>query len=260
MNQNANLQNVATGFVSEKAVIAQDVECCPGCWIGPDVEINSGTVIGPGAVIGMQGPNCPAGKVLIGENVWIGPNAYIEPGAVIGSEAFIGPFVLIKYGVQVEPRAYIGTRCTIMDQARIGESANLIAEIYICEYANLGAHCQISPGATLVNDRYPPTSMEVVGPTIGECAVLGVKSVIWPGVKIGYHAMVASLSEVKEDVQDYVLVRGCPAKSVCDVRQIRMKHEGKWVYPYPWMRINTPGEDITKPDYDPKRNWWKQQQ
>lgn len=249
MNDDRNLPELPKGCVDASAMIAADVSFAGDCWIGPDVVVGSGCKIGPGVTIGMAGPEGYCGDVQIGKNVWIGPQAYIEPGVTIGDNCVIGSYALIRHGTKVGQGSRIGARCTIMDSVFIDEYANLIAEIYVCEYAHIGKHCQISPGVTLVNDRYPPTALDVVGPVVGDCAIIGVKSVIWPGVKIGYHGMVASLSEVKDDVLDYVLVRGNPAKPICDVRQIRMKHKGQWVYPYPWMRMNSPDEDLSKPGY-----------
>jgi hypothetical protein len=103
------------------------------------------------------------------------------------------------------------------------------------------------PGVVLLNEPYPPTGLGLHGPIIGRCAIVGVNSLVFPGVKLGYHAMVASMSEVKHDVADYALVRGCPAEPVCDVREIHAKLGDQWVYPYPWMRHHVAGEDITKP-------------
>ena len=256
MNRNSDFGSEPHGYVSREAIVAPDAVCFPGCWIGPGVKIGSGVTVGPGAAIGMPGPKCPPGKTVIGSGAWIGPSTHIEPGVVIADGANIGPFNHIRHQVHIGSNAYIGPRCTIMDHARIGESANLIGEVYVCEYAELGAHCQISPGVALVNDRYPPTAVDVQGPIIGECAIIGVNSVVWPGVKIGYHAMIASLSEARENVDDYVLVRGCPARPVCDVRQIRIKHEGQWIYPYPWMRFAMSGEDVTQPAYRSKNRHW----
>jgi len=258
MDQNSCFGGKPLAYVSIEATVASDATCLPGCWIGPGVRISSGVTVAPGAAIGMPSPKCPSGETEIGPNVWIGPSTHVETGVMIAEGANIGPFNHIRHGVDIGPGAYVGPRCTIMDHARIGEATNLVAEVYVCEYAELGSHCQISPGVALVNDRYPPTSVDVRGPVIGQCAILGVNSVVWPGVKIGYHAMLASLSEARENVDDYVLVRGCPARPVCDVRQIRLKHEGQWIYPYPWMRFALPGEDITQPAYRPKNKHWGQ--
>jgi acetyltransferase-like isoleucine patch superfamily enzyme len=141
-----------------------------------------------------------------------------------------------------------------MEDCRIAEYAVLCSDVYVCEHAELRSHCQILPRVILLNQPYPATSLNIAGPVIGECAIISVKAVIWPGVKIGYHGMVAASSEVKSDVPDYMLVRGIPAIPVCDVRRIRMKVGDKWIFPYPWMRHLAAGEDVTQPAIPPEKS------
>lgn len=248
MMNHLNAPSVASDcYIHPRAVVAAGVACHRGCWIGPEAVIADGCVICPGAVIGLPKPGVQPGVTQLGTNVWVGPGAYIKSGVTVGEDCIIRAHTVINRGAHICKGVRVGARCTIMDNARVEEFANLCAGVYVCEYATLGPHCQVCPGVILINDRYFPAAVDVAGPQIGACAILGVKSVVWPGVRIGYHAMVASLSEAKDDVNDYVLVRGRPARPVCDVRQIRTKVQDKWIYPYPWMRHNMPNEDITRP-------------
>jgi len=219
----------------------------PGAWIGGGVEIGAGCSVGPGTVLGFARLDEPCGHTIIGENVHLGPHVCVEPGAIIEPEVRVGFSACIRTGTRIGRGAHVGERCVLMGNCNVGECVVLLAEVHVCEHAELLAHCQLMTGVILINDPYPPTGLTVHGPTIGECAIVGVNSVIWPGVKLGYHSMVGSMSEVKHDVADYTLVRGCPAKPICDVRKIRMKLRDKWVYPYPWMRHGIPDEDLTKP-------------
>jgi len=107
------------------------------------------------------------------------------------------------------------------------------------------------PGVKLLNDPCPPTRLDVEGPLIGKCAVVGVNSIIWSAVRVGDHAVVASASVVKNDVADYMLVRGSPARVIYDTRRIQMRMKDRWVYPYPWVRHLMEGVDISKPSYSP---------
>ncbi len=234
-------------YVSPDAVIHRSAAVHAGAWVGEGVEVGPGAVIAPGAVVGFPFRNGWRDPVRIEAGVRVGPNVTIEPGVVLGRECRIGASSCLRAGTRIGALAAVGERCVIMGNCLIGEHAMLHADVHVCERAELRAHCQIMPGAALLNDPYPPTALDVRGPVIGECAVLGVKSVIWPGVAVGYHAIVATYSEVKHDVADYMLVRGRPAKPICDVRKIRMRLGDRWVYPYPWMRHNMPGEDITHP-------------
>ena len=237
-------------FVSDSAIIASEATVHAGAWIGPDVTIEAGVVIGPGAILGFGNPlRSKSGAVRIGEDSFIGPSVIIEPMVEIGPSCMIESGVLIRPATKLAQRVYVGDNSVVLGDCIVESNAVISLDVHICQYATLRSHCQLMPGVKLLNDKYPPTNLSVNGPTIGECAIIGVNSIIWPGVQIGYHGMVASASEVKRDVPDYTLVRGCPAKPVCDVRKIRTKLGDKWVYPYPWMRHRIEGEDITKPAF-----------
>lgn len=233
--------------IDPTAVVAADAVCHPGSWIGPDVVIGPGCTIGPGAVIALPGPDNPAGPVQIGSGVWIGPNVFIEPGVTIGDGCAINACSVLRFRTALGSGTRLGARCTIMGNSTLGNHVNLEAEVHVGEFSTLEDYCQLMPGSILLNDPYPPTALDPMGPTIGPCSIVGVNAVIYPRVRLGYHAMVGALSVVKQDVADYALVVGSPAKPICDVRRIRYKLGEDWVYPYPWMRHRIPGEDITRP-------------
>ena len=233
--------------ISDSAIVSKQANCMPGCWIGPGVEIRPGAVISPGAVIGLAQGDDYRGPTVIGASARIGVGAQIEPGVTIGDEVCVDASAVIHRGVRVGKGSRIGQGCTVCMQVIVGEYTQILANVYISEYAKIGSHCQLSPGVILIADQYPPTALTLAGPTIADCAIIGTKSIIWPGITIGYHALVGSLAEVKEDVEEFVLAQGRPAKAICDVRMIRMKLDGKWIYPYPWMRLNMIGEDLSLP-------------
>lgn len=237
-----NLPTISpSAFVHSRAIVHA------GAWIGDGVEVCPGAIIGPNAVLGFSTESPCSGELTVGTNVRIGANVSIEPGVTIGLDATIGSGSCIRSGTKVGMGARVGERCMVMGHCTIGDYAVLFAEVHVCEFAELGPHCHLMPGAVLLNDPYPPTRLTCRGPVIGQCAIVGAKALIWPGIALGYHSMVATLSEVKHNVPDYVLVRGRPAQEICDVRKIRMKLGDAWVYPYPWMRHAIDGEDITRP-------------
>ena len=56
---------------------------------------------------------------------------------------------------------------------------------------------------------------------------------IFPGVRLGKNAVVASGSVVKKDIPEWKLAMGDPAKPVCDIRILRMPDNPK-IRAYPW--------------------------
>ena len=218
-----------------------------GAWIGPGVELAAGVVVGPGAVLGFDHPDNEGGPVKVGEDTYIGPAVHIKPGVEIGPQVTIESGTTVGSGSRIGKEVYVGPNCLIAGNCQIDDDVHLSCDILVCRTARLHSHCQLMPGVKLLEDPCPPIAMNSRGPVIGECAVVGVNAIIWSGVQLGYHVIVAAASVVKEDVADYMLVRGSPAKVVCDVRRIQIKLGDKWVYPYPWMRHFVEGEDITKP-------------
>jgi len=269
-------------YVAEGALLHPSVEVHAGAWIGAEVELAAGVVVGPGAVLGFADrtrrvaapverpdpegpaptvrraeavrpppetrPEGPAERVRVGEGAYLGPGVHLEPGVEIGPRSAVESGSILRRGTRVGGDVYVGPRCVIMGHCTIQDYVSLFAEVHVCPYALLQSHCQVMPGVKLLNDPCPPTGLDLRGPTIGPCAVLGVNAVIWSGVHVGCHAIVAAASVVKQNVPDYVLVGGSPAKPLCDTRWIRVQLRDRWVYPYPWTRWGIEGEDVTRPE------------
>lgn len=158
---------IAKTAIVESTRVAPDVSIGHHCYVGPDVVIESGTliehnvsIIGPvmigekciihsGTVIGTDGfgyyenKEClhekveHFGGVIIGDNVEIGANACIDRGTidntVIEKNSKIDNLVHIAHNVQVGPNSLI------------------IAGAVICGSAQLGENSYIAPGGIVRN-------------------------------------------------------------------------------------------------------------
>ncbi len=238
---------MTSAYIAPGAIVAATAQVLEGAWIGPGVEIGAGATIGPGAVLGFAPRNRSAKRLKIGENALIDGGVHIRPGSEIGAEVTIEAGSFLGPGTRVGSESYLGPNCVIGGDCEIQDHVFLSSDVNVCRNARLQSHCQVMPGVKLLDDFCPPTQIDPRGPDIGQCAVIGVNAIVWSGVRIGRHALIAAGSIVKEDVPDYMLVRGAPAKPVCDSRRIQVKMGDRWVYPYPWTRHFDAGEDITKP-------------
>jgi bifunctional UDP-N-acetylglucosamine pyrophosphorylase/glucosamine-1-phosphate N-acetyltransferase len=127
------------------------VELAPDVTIKPNTQLEGGTRIGAGAVIG---PDCTltdtevgAGSVLqrvvadrarIGERVTAGPFAYLRPGTELADEVHIGTYVELKAaqvgtGTKVPHLSYVG-------DATIGEHTNIGAATVFVNYDGVHKH------------------------------------------------------------------------------------------------------------------------
>lgn len=148
---------------------------------------------------------CLGRKVKIWHNV----NIYGLPNKVvtIGDETQIGSFTEIKPGVR------IGKHCRIQSYVFISDDTKIDDEVFI------------GPGVFFLNDKYPTTATsglynwKVAPPIVLSHASIGGGAVIGPGVIVGKFAVVGMGAVVVNNVPDFTIVTGNPAKSIGRVTQ-----------------------------------------
>lgn len=155
---------------------------------------------------GLQG----AGEV--GEGVHVGRNVRLlrHPRNVR-----LGARVMLKEGVRICP-AQSDATITIGENTTVGYYTFLFASANI----SIGADCLIAPFCYLVDANHGiareklirEQEMTASSIKIGEDVWLGTRAVVLPGVTIGRGAVVAAGSVVRDDVPEYAIVAGTPAK------------------------------------------------
>lgn len=179
-----------SAVIADGAVLAEDVEVGPFSFIDDQVEIGSGTVVGPHVVI--KGPTK------------IGQMNKIHQFAAIGD----APQDL-KYKGE-ETWLYIGDHNTIREYAtinrgtvdgggftRIGSHNLLMAYTHIAHDCQLGDRIVFSNGASLAGHV-----------EVEDNVILSGFSLVHQFCKIGAHAFVGMGSSINKDVTPYTLVSG----------------------------------------------------
>lgn len=115
----------------------------------------------------------------------------IHPRATIAQDAQVGPGTVVVAGAVVNPGVSIGENVIINTLASVGHDS----------VVEDGAH--ISPGAHLAG-----------GVKVGRAAWVGIGSTVIGGVRIGMGARIGAGSVVTEDIPDYVLAYGVPARII----------------------------------------------
>lgn len=149
----------------------------------------------------------------VGRDVKLGSNLLLEEGSYIDDGAEIGDDCRIHRNVYVGNKVSIGNRVKIQNNNSIYEGVTLENGVFV------------GTNVSFINDRRPRSIMRdgrqvVPGDWKMEktkvcCgASIGAGAVIMCGVTIGKFAMVAAGSVVLEDVPDFAMVAGNPAKII----------------------------------------------
>ena len=160
--------------------------------------------------------------VLLGNDVNIfHPNLVNLYGCAIGDKSKIGTFV------EIQKNVFIGKRCKISSHS------------FLCEGVIIEDEVFIGHGVMFTNDIYPRATNEdgslqteadwnVVKTTVKKGASIGSNATILPGITIGKRAMVGAGAVVIDDVLDYAIVVGVPARVIGDIRIENSKKQPKF--------------------------------
>lgn len=144
---------------------------------------------------------------MIYDNVLILKPEMVE----IDDSARVDSFTKIEGGLGV----HIGPGVHISSFAHVGVGGGRVV---------IGANAAVTSGAVILSgtntmagqamSSAAPAEMQVVErktTTIGECAFIGTKAIVYPGVTVGRYAVVKAGSIVTKNVADYAVVAGAPA-------------------------------------------------
>ncbi|MGC8589947.1 2,3,4,5-tetrahydropyridine-2,6-dicarboxylate N-acetyltransferase [Athalassotoga sp.] len=126
-------------------------------------------------------------------------NARIEPGAVIRDMVEIEDGAVIMMGAIINIGSKIGSKTMIDMNAVIGGRAVI------------GKNCHIGAGAVISGVIEPPSAVPV---TIEDDVLVGANAVVLEGVHVGKGSVIAAGAIVIENVPEYTVVAGVPARIV----------------------------------------------
>jgi tetrahydrodipicolinate N-acetyltransferase len=129
-------------------------------------------------------------------------NARIEPGSIIRDKVSIGDNAIIMMGASINIGASIGSG-TMIDM-----------NVVVGGRAQIGSMCHIGAGSVVAGVIEPPSAQPVV---IEDDVLVGANAVILEGVRVGKGSVVAAGAIVTQDVPEYTVVAGAPARVIKNV-------------------------------------------
>ncbi|MCP5160103.1 MAG: acyl-ACP--UDP-N-acetylglucosamine O-acyltransferase [Hahellaceae bacterium] len=177
-------------IVDPSAVLANDVEVGPWSYIGPGVEIDSGTVIHSHVVI--------KGPTRIGKNNRI--FQFSSVGEDCQDKKYQGELTRLEIGDNNVIRENCTIhRGTIQDEGvtRIGSNNLLMAYVHVAHDCVVGDNIILANNATLAGHVH-----------VGDHAILGGGTMVHQFCHIGVHSMCAGGSIVLRDVPAYIMASG----------------------------------------------------
>jgi len=156
-----------------------------------------------------------ADSVTLGDDVKVfHPSLVNLYGCTIGTATKIGAFVEVQKG------ATIGARCKISSHT------------FICEGVTIDDEVFVGHGVMFINDRYPRATntdgslqteadWKVETTRVKRAASIGTHATIMAGITIGEGALIGAGAVVTENVADFAIVAGVPARVVGDTRARR---------------------------------------
>lgn len=183
----------ASAIVSDKSIIADDVEIGPYSIIGDDVEISSGTRVESHVVI--NGPTV------------IGKDNHIYQFASIGDDPQDQKYAGEPTRLTIGDRNTIRESCTISrgtiqdkGETILGDDNWIMAYVHIAHDCIVGSKTILANNATLAGHVH-----------IGDWAIFGGFSGVHQFCRIGAHAFVAMYAGINRDVPAYITTSGVPA-------------------------------------------------
>jgi UDP-2-acetamido-3-amino-2,3-dideoxy-glucuronate N-acetyltransferase len=148
-----------------------------------------------------------ATSARLGMNTTVWHLAQVREHAVIGENCVIGR------GAYVGPRVQIGNNCKLQNFALVYEPAVLENGVFVgpaVVFTNDHYPRSVTPGGALKNSG----DWHAVGVTCREGSSIGARAVCIAPVTIGRWALIAAGSVVTQDVPDFALVAGVPARRI----------------------------------------------
>lgn len=154
-------------------------------------------------------------------------SSYVDEGAKIGAGTRIWHFCHVMSGATIGEQCSLGQNVVVMARTRLGRNVKVQNNVSIYE----GVECEddvfLGPSMVFTNVRTPRSHIsrkhEYQRTIVRRGTSIGANATILCGLTLGQYSFVAAGAVVTQNVQDFALVAGVPARTIgwvcrCGVR------------------------------------------
>ncbi len=151
-------------------------------------------------------------------NYFVHPSAIIDEPCIIGEGTKIWHFCHVMSGAQLGARCNLGQNVFVANDVRIGNNVKIQNNVSV--YAGVELEDDVFCGPSCVFTNVSNPRSQIVRHALYERtrvrrgATIGANATIVCGVTIGRYAFVGAGAVVTQDVPDYALALGVPARQV----------------------------------------------
>ena len=155
---------------------------------------------------------------MSGADYFVHESAYVDEGARIGRGTRIWHFSHIMAGAEIGENVSIGQNVNVAGGAKVGNGCKIQNNVSIYDGVELEDEVFCGPSMVFTNVYNPRAFVsrkhEYRRTLVRRGATIGANATIVCGVTIGRYAFVAAGAVVREDVPDFALVAGVPARQI----------------------------------------------
>lgn len=146
-------------------------------------------------------------------------SSYVDEGAEVGAGTKIWHFCHIQSGATIGENCSLGQNVNVAGGAVIGDRCKLQNNVSVYEGVILEEGVFCGPSCVFTNDltpraEYPKGRANYKKTVVKRGASIGANATIVCGNTLGQYSLVAAGAVVTEDVPDFALVAGVPARVV----------------------------------------------
>ncbi|MCK5696729.1 MAG: N-acetyltransferase [Gammaproteobacteria bacterium] len=151
-------------------------------------------------------------------NYFAHPSAIIDEGASIGQNSRIWHWVHVSAGAKIGNSCSLGQNVFIGNQVTIGHNVKIQNNVSVYDNVTLEDDVFCGPSMVFTNVYNPRSAIkrktEYRDTLVKKGVTLGANCTIICGITIGQYAFIGAGAVINQDVPDYALMVGVPAKQI----------------------------------------------